>query len=122
MIHDFPHITAVIRCRFVHSVTPFQSLEDCENIIFVKGKVQNTIPGIVPDQISLLRLDTDWYDSTYHEMRHLFPVLQKSGVLVLDDYGFWEGARRAVDQYFAESQDVILLTRIDFSGRIGIKI
>lgn len=93
-----------------------------ENIIFVKGKVQDTIPGTVPDQISLLRLDTDWFDSTYHEMKHLFPILQKNGALVLDDYGFWEGARRAVDQYLSETNNIILLTRIDFSGRIGIKI
>lgn len=92
------------------------------NIIFIKGKVEDTIPGILPDNICLLRLDTDWYDSTYHEMSHLYPILVKNGVLVLDDYGFWQGARTAVDKYLYENKINILLNKIDFSGRVGIKI
>ena len=93
-----------------------------KNIIFVKGKVEDTIPGILPENICLLRLDTDWYDSTYHEMKHLFPILVKNGVLVLDDYGYWQGARTAVDKYLYESKINILLNKIDFSGRVGIKV
>ncbi|MDJ1468594.1 TylF/MycF/NovP-related O-methyltransferase [Cytophagaceae bacterium DM2B3-1] len=93
-----------------------------DNIKFVKGKVEDTIPGVIPDQVALLRLDTDWYDSTYHELLHLFPILSKNGVLIIDDYGHWQGAREAVDSYFKEKNVTMLLNRIDYTGRVGIKI
>jgi len=92
-----------------------------EKLVFVKGKVEDTIPGIVPDRISLLRLDTDFYASTHHELVHLFPRLSKNGVIILDDYGHWLGAREAADRYFAENAIHILLNRIDHDARIGIK-
>lgn len=92
-----------------------------EKLNFVKGKVEDTIPSTAPEQIALLRLDTDWYESTYHELIHLFPRLTAGGVLILDDYGHWAGAREAVDQYFREQSVSLLLNRIDYTGRIGIK-
>ncbi|TAG71482.1 MAG: macrocin O-methyltransferase, partial [Runella slithyformis] len=61
------------------------------------------------------------YESTYHELTHLYPLLAKDGVLIIDDYGHWQGARKAVDQYFAENNIQILLNRIDYTGRIAIK-
>jgi len=88
---------------------------------FVKGKVEDTIPQTIPEKIAILRLDTDWYESTYHELKHLFPRLVKGGVIIIDDYGHWKGAREAVDQYFNENGIHILLNRIDYTGRIGIK-
>ena len=91
------------------------------NIHYVKGKVEDTIPSNIPAKIALLRLDTDWYESTKHELIHLFPLLQKGGVLIIDDYGFWKGARKAVDEYFAENNIQILLSRMDNTGRIAIK-
>ena len=94
---------------------------DTKKTVFVKGKVEDTIPDTVPDKISLLRLDTDWYDSSYHELVHLFPLLSKGGVLLLDDYGQWSGSREATDTYFKQNGITLLLNRIDFSGRIGIK-
>ena len=90
-------------------------------IRFVKGKVEDTIPKNTPEKIALLRLDTDWYESTYHELTHLFPLLSKHGVLIIDDYGHWQGARKAVDQYFGENNIQILLNRMDYSGRMAIK-
>lgn len=92
-----------------------------ENLIFVKGKVEDTIPGTLPDAISMLRLDTDWYESTYHELTHLFPLLAERGFLIIDDYGHWEGARKAVDQYFQENKVGIFLNRLDYTARAGIK-
>ena len=86
---------------------------------FVKGPVEETLPGRRPDDLALLRLDTDWYESTLHELTHLFPRLASAGVLIVDDYGHWQGAKRAVDEYFAYSP--ILLNRIDYTGRIGVK-
>ncbi|MGZ4079128.1 MAG: TylF/MycF/NovP-related O-methyltransferase, partial [Bacteroidia bacterium] len=92
-----------------------------EKLIFVKGKVEDTIPRTIPGSISLLRLDTDWYESTYHEFVHLFPLLSIQGVLIVDDYGHWKGAREATDNYFKEKNINILLNRIDYTVRIGIK-
>ena len=93
-----------------------------ENMInFVRGKVEDTIPKNMPEKIALLRLDTDWYESTYHELTYLFPLLSKNGVLIIDDYGHWKGARKAVDQYFGENNIQIFLNRIDYTGRIAIK-
>lgn len=86
---------------------------------FVKGKVEDTIPDTISDKIALLRLDTDFYESTRHELQHLYPRLAQGGVLIIDDYGHWAGARKAVDEYFAA--DPILLNRIDYTGRISVK-
>lgn len=90
-----------------------------KHIHFVKGKVEETIPGVMPDSLLLLRLDTDWYSSTRHELQYLYPLLQKGGVLIIDDYGAWQGAKKAVDEYFKD--DIVLLNRIDETGRILIK-
>ena len=92
-----------------------------ERLRLVKGKVEETIPGSVPDRIALLRLDTDWYASTKHELEHLYPRLEPGGVLIIDDYGHWPGARQAVDEYLAEHGISLLLGRIDYSGRIAVK-
>jgi hypothetical protein len=90
-------------------------------IHYVQGKVEDTIPGQAPARIALLRLDTDWYESTRHELEHLWPRLQPGGVLIVDDYGHWTGARKAVDEFFAGREDAPLLSRIDYTGRIAVK-
>jgi O-methyltransferase len=92
-----------------------------ENVNYIVGKVEDTIPANAPEKIALLRLDTDWYESTRHELIHLFPRLSRGGVLIIDDYGHWQGARRAVDEYFEENNLPILLCRIDYTGRIALK-
>jgi O-methyltransferase len=92
-----------------------------ENIFYIKGKVEDTIPKTMPEPIALLRLDTDWYESTKHELTHLYPKLSTNGVLIIDDYGYWEGCRKAVDEYFSEQKENILLNRIDNTGRMGVK-
>ncbi len=92
-----------------------------EKIHFIEGKVEKTIPENIPNEIALLRLDTDWYESTKHELIHLFPLLQLYGVLIIDDYGHWKGTKRAVDEYISDMNIRILLNRIDYTGRIAIK-
>jgi O-methyltransferase len=92
-----------------------------DKIHYVKGKVEDTMPSTLPKSISVLRLDTDWYESTYHELVHLFPLLVKGGILILDDYGHWEGQKKAVEKYFAENHIKMFLSRIDYTGRMGIK-
>jgi hypothetical protein len=90
-----------------------------EHIHLTRGDVMQTLPAAAPDRLALLRLDTDWYESTRHELQHLYPLLSDGGVLIIDDYGHWDGARRAVDEYFLERPP--LLNRIDYTGRIAIK-
>jgi len=92
-----------------------------ERLHFVKGKVEETIPDSAPEKIALLRLDTDWYESTQHELLHLYPRLSPGGVLIIDDYGHWLGARKATDEYFSQNNIHILLNRIDYTGRIAVK-
>lgn len=95
---------------------------DPQQVHFVQGKVEDTIPAQAPPRLSILRLDTDWYESTYHELVHLYPRLSVGGVLIIDDYGHWQGARKAVDQYIAENNLKLLLNRIDYTGRIAVKL
>jgi len=90
-------------------------------IKFVQGKVEDTIPTNVPEEISILRLDTDWYKSTKHELQHLFPRITKGGIIIIDDYGYWKGAKKAVDEYIKKNNINIFLSRIDETGRIGVK-
>jgi hypothetical protein len=92
-----------------------------ERVHLVRGPVETTIPEQAPDSIALLRLDTDWYASTRHELEHLYPRLVSQGVLIVDDYGHWEGARGAVDEYFGALSRKPLLTRIDYTGRCCVK-
>jgi len=92
-----------------------------KKVHYVKGKVEDSIPGTIPKKIALLRLDTDWYESTAHELKYLYPLLVPGGVIIIDDYGHWEGARKAVDEYIAAEKLPLLLNRIDYTGRIGIK-
>jgi O-methyltransferase len=93
---------------------------DSTQVRFVQGRVEETIPQMVPDRISILRLDTDWYASTRHELEHLYPLLSPGGVLIIDDYGHFAGARQAVDEYF-DRHGAILLCPIDYTGRIAVK-
>src|SRR6266550_48538 len=86
----------------------------------VKGMVEDTVPDQAPDPIALLRLDTDWYASTRHELTHLAGRVSAHGVLIVDDYGHWDGARRAVDEWLAEFPRPVLLSRLDYSGRMAV--
>jgi O-methyltransferase len=92
-----------------------------DHVRFVPGMVETTIPAQAPDKIAILRLDTDWYESTRHELEHLYPRLVKGGVLIIDDYGYWQGARKAVDEYIAVHKLPVFLHRIDETGRIATK-
>ena len=92
-----------------------------DRIHLVKGKVEDTLPAEGLGRIALLRLDTDWYESTRHELVHLWPRLEPGGVMIVDDYGHWQGARRAVDEYFEPLRPRPLLHRIDYTGRSCIK-
>jgi O-methyltransferase len=91
-----------------------------ERIHFHAGRVEETIPAAAPAQIAVLRLDTDWYRSTRHELEHLYDRVPSGGVLILDDYGYWAGAREAVDEFLAATGARLLLAPMA-SGRIAVK-
>lgn len=92
-----------------------------DGIRFIKGKVQDTLPDEknLPEKISILRLDTDWYESTKAEMEILYPRLVKGGVLIVDDYGHYKGAQVAVDEYFGDAKP--WLHFVDYTCRLAIK-
>jgi hypothetical protein len=92
-----------------------------EKFHFIKGRVEDTLPGSAPDQIALLRLDTDWYESTRHELAELYHRLRPGGVLILDDYGHWQGAREAVEEFFSNRPFKPLFGRMDETGRMIVK-
>lgn len=93
-----------------------------DHVYLIKGRVEETLPYRAPEQISLLHLDSDSYQSTYHALTHLYPRLTKGGVLIVDDYGTWKGSRKATDQYFEENGIAMLLTPAGSPGaRMGIK-
>ena len=92
-----------------------------DKIHFIKGKVEDTLPDRNLPALAILRLDTDWYESTRHELEHLFPLLVPGGFLIIDDYGHWQGARKAVDEFLAGSAPKYFLHRIDSTGRMIVK-
>ena len=92
-----------------------------EKIHFIKGKVEDTIPKEAPEKIAILGLDTDWYESTKHELENLFPKLSSGGILIIDDYGHFKGSKKAVDEYFEKNKIKYFLNRIDYTGRLIVK-
>jgi hypothetical protein len=98
-----------------------QSLCAKEQFHIIEGMVEQTLPRTKPPAISLLRLDTDYYESTRVELIELYPLLTSGGVLIVDDYGLFQGARRATDEFLDTVPKKMLLTRINFSVRSGVK-
>jgi hypothetical protein len=91
-----------------------------DRVHYHRGLVQDTLPGDAPERIALLRLDTDWYASTRHELEHLYERLVPHGVLIIDDYDYWEGSRQATDEFLATSGARLLLVPVD-SARVAVK-
>ena len=116
-----------------HSEWCYASIEDVQENIkefsevskinLIKGDIVNTlnIQSNLPKKISVLRLDTDWFESTKKELEVLYPLLSIGGVLIIDDYGHWGGCKKAVDEYFEKIGKKPLLIPSDYTGRICIK-
>ena len=93
-----------------------------DNVVFVKGDVLETLNSEnTPDKVAVLRLDTDFYESTRMELETLYPRLSMGGVLIVDDYGFCAGCKTAVDEYF-EKTPKPLMQYVDHSIRQAVKI
>jgi O-methyltransferase len=71
-----------------------------ENVVYVVGDICETLKlqQNIPNEICLLRLDTDWYESTKMEMDVLYPKVVCNGVVIVDDYNYWNGSRKAIDE------------------------
>lgn len=125
--------TYLSKQRSDHNEWCYASLEDVQdsfrvagltqNVHCIKGDVLNTLADQrnLPSKISVLRLDTDWYESTKAELEVLYPRLVPGGILIIDDYGHWQGARKAVDEYFL-SVPRPFLQYTDATGRVGVKL
>lgn len=120
--------------RATHNEMCYASLDDVRanferagllnaDIVFVQGDVLQTLAqeANLPQHIAVLRLDTDWYESTKRELEVLYPRVTAGGVLIVDDYGYWTGARKATDEYFAGTGKRPLLQYVDFTGRAAVK-
>jgi hypothetical protein len=91
--------------------------------IFITGKAEDVLidPATnLPKKISCLRLDTDWYKSTKVELEILWPRITLGGVLIIDDYGHWDGCMRAVNEYFDGAR--LFMAPIDGSARVAVKL
>lgn len=98
-----------------------------ENICFVKGDILETLDKeTIPDRISVLRLDTDWYESTKKEMEVLYKKIVHNGVFMMDDYGHWAGSKKAVDEYLkrlrnAHFYNILIIWKAGNKNSINIK-
>jgi hypothetical protein len=130
--HGGPSAAELLRERpRTHNVWAIADLEDvragmarvhypAERIHYHPGLVEDTLPGAAPERIALLRLDTDWYASTRHELEHLYDRVSTGGVVIIDDYDYWDGSRKAVDEFMAATGARLLLAPMG-SGRLAIK-
>lgn len=92
-------------------------------LIYHVGWFQQTVPAASSEigPIALLRLDGDWYESTRVCLEELYPRVSVGGLVVIDDYGHFEGCRLAVDQFTARLPRPFMLHRIDVAGRYWVK-
>jgi len=117
-----------------HNEWCYASLEDVRrnfelrglttNEVFVAGDVCQTLdqpPPQIPSSIGVLRLDTDWYESTRKELEVLYPKLSIGGCLILDDHGHWSGAKKTTDEYFEKHENRPFLQYTDQTGRVAVK-
>lgn len=126
-----PAVELLERAEKTANIWAIASLEDVqagmaetgypgERVHFHRGLVEDTIPAEAPERIAILRLDTDWYSSTKHELEHLYDRVPSGGVLIMDDYGWWQGARQATDEFLDRRGEPLLLMPMA-SGRIAVK-
>jgi O-methyltransferase len=100
-----------------------ESMIERNQTIFIKGKAEDVLrdPSTdLPNKISCLRLDTDWYMSTKAELEVLWPRISLGGILIIDDYSYWDGCMKAVNEYFINTK--LFLAPIDGSARVAIKV
>ena len=89
-----------------------------DRVYIERGWFQNTLQKTKEriGAIAILRLDADWYESTRCILENLYDNVVSGGYVIIDDYGHWEGCKKAVDEFFKKRNLHISLTRIDYTG------
>lgn len=87
------------------------------------GWFQDTLPEAAPKigPIAILRLDGDWYASTKVCLEHLFNSVVKGGIVIIDDYGTYEGCQRAVDEFLTARGLKAYLHQVDTGCHYFVK-
>lgn len=93
---------------------------DESNISYVIGDVCETLNTNIPSEISILRLDTDWYNSTKKELDTLFPLVVRNGYIIVDDYYAWKGSKTATDEFLKINSDKITIIDTKITGGIFV--
>jgi predicted O-methyltransferase YrrM len=118
-------IAAPYTGRFRGEIADVASLLDRVGILdhaeLVKGRFEDTIPRLAPGPIAVLHIDGDWYSSVKVCLDYLYDRVAPGGIIQIDDYGHWEGARKAVDEFLAARKITEPLRYVDYSGRQLIK-
>lgn len=99
----------------------FQRLGILSSSRLVKGLFQKTLPACTVEKIAVLHIDGDWYESVRVCLDHLYDRVSPGGIIQIDDYGHWEGARKAVDEFLRQRAIDVPLRRLDYTGRQLIK-
>jgi hypothetical protein len=114
--HDYSSIKALavsvdeVRSNFAR----YGLLDD--QVAFVEGLFQDTLPALAAGPFALLRIDGDLYESTYVALESLCPKLSPGGFVIIDDYGGMPPCRQAVEDYRAKAGIDAPLTEIDWTG------
>ena len=91
-----------------------------EKVFYLVGDIIQSSLSLLPDKIAILRLDTDYYESTLWSLENLYPLVPKGGIIIIDDYDYWNGCREACDEFFSKKNDINLMIHMEY-GRMLIK-
>jgi O-methyltransferase len=96
---------------------------DASYLHYHKGWFQDTLPAEAAEvgEIAILRLDGDWYASTKICLESLYDQVVSGGFVIIDDYGAYDGCRKAVDEFMSQQPVKAFLSHLDYSGRYWIK-
>lgn len=90
--------------------------------VYVQGNLLEPLPQASPSRIALLRIDVDFYSATRRALELFYPRLVRGGVLLMDDYGHWKGARQAADDFFETlGESIPAFQKVDYSGVVAVK-
>ncbi len=88
-----------------HVAVEAMGLSCAQKVQSIRGWFSQTVSRTChPAGIALLRLDADWYESTLHCLRAMFPQVVTNGIVIIDDYYTWDGCTRAVHDYLSEGK------------------
>jgi hypothetical protein len=87
-----------------------------DQVVFVKGYFEKTLPSLDAGPFALLRLDGDLYESTYLALQHLYPKVSPGGFVIIDDYEVLPQCKRAVQDYREQFGITDPVYPIDWSG------